>query len=169
MSDWKDLVEGLNNLNVSKTLMKVTYPYKKEYAVKWIKECMKEWDKQKKSFYPFSIELKSEKKVIGQIDLRIDEHNKIGETGSWINQKYWKKGYITEAKIAVNEFGFNKLGLRKLETTVYIKNKASNATQKRTGYKFEGIKRKHALCKATNKIADENMYGMMKTKTVFRM
>jgi RimJ/RimL family protein N-acetyltransferase len=160
MSDWKDMVEGLNDLNISKYLLKVSYPYKEKDAKNWIKECIKKSkDKEK---YHLSIELKSEKKIIGGISLEIDKHNKIGKTGSWINRKYQRKGYITEAKIAINNFAFNKLNLRKLETSVFRFNKASNTTQKKVGYISEGRKRKHAICKATGKIHDENMYGLMK-------
>lgn len=161
-SDWKDLVEGLNNMNVAKTLMKVKNPYRKKDAEDWIKTCIKEWNKKEKEFYPFMIELKSENKVIGQIDLRINMHNKIGNTASWINEEYWRKGYITEAKIAVNDLAFNKLKLRKLETDAYLINKASNATQKRVGYKSEGLRRKHSVCIATGKIHDEYLYGLLK-------
>lgn len=162
MSDWKDLVEGMNNLNVSKNLLKIKFPYSKKDAEGWIKNCQKVWNKKINKKYPFFIELKSEKKVIGAINLSFDSHNLIGGTGSWINEKYWKKGYITEAKIAVNEFAFNELKLRKLETEVYSDNKASNAVQKFVGYKYEGNRKKHAICLADGKIKDENLYGLMK-------
>lgn len=160
LSDWKDLVEGLNNLNVSKNLLKVKYPYTRKEAMLYLKKCTK--PDYKKGGYNFYIELKSEKKIIGAIVLDIDEHNKIAKTGSWVNEKYHKKGYMTEAKIAVNNLAFNKLKLRKLETTVFSNNIASNATQKRVGYKIEGMMRKHGISIATGKIHDENMYGLLK-------
>ncbi|MDA3779186.1 MAG: GNAT family protein [Bacteroidales bacterium] len=164
MSDIQDHFEGINDLSISKNLMVVAYPYKKKDSEGWIKECIKSWKKKNLTKYYFFIELKSEKKMIGALDISVNSHNKIGTTGSWINRKYQKKGYMTEAKIALNEFAFNELGLRKLETGVYTSNKGSTATQERVGYKYEGMKRKHALCKATGKIHDENIYGMMKSE-----
>ena len=163
ISDSKDLVEGLNNKEVSEFLATVPYPYKESDAKWWIKKCLKDWGKNKKEDYKFFIELKLEKKIIGAIDIsNLNNQNKTCETGSWINKKYWRKGYIMEAKIAINEFAFNKLKVRKMETEVYSKNKASNAAQLAMGYKYEGCRIKHGISKATGKINDENIYGLMK-------
>ena len=69
---------------------------------------------------------------------------------------------MTEAKIAVNDFAFNKLKLRKLNSDVFTENKASNATQLKMGYRLEGTRRKAARSKASGKIHDENIYGLLK-------
>ncbi|MBU1728030.1 GNAT family N-acetyltransferase [Patescibacteria group bacterium] len=160
LSDWKDVVEGVGEYGVSKWLTTVPYPYKKSDAFKWISKYIKKWgDKD----YPFFIELRSEKKVIGCIAIHhVDKFTKVGATGSWINKKYWKKGYITEAKIAINDFAFNKLKLERLNSSIFSNNKASNATQKKMGYKFEGKRRRCVGSKASGKIYDENMYGLLK-------
>lgn len=163
ISDWKDLVEGIGNLAVSKNFSSVPYPYKKRDAEDWIKKTSKSWKEKKKSNFLFVIELKSEKKVIGIIGIvNYKKDHGICETVSGLNEKYWRKGYITEAKIALNEFAFNNLKVRKMETQVYTKNIASNATQKRMGYKLEGIRKKHHISKATGKVHDENIYGLFK-------
>ena len=92
----------------------------------------------------------------------LNQFNGTASTGSWINKKYWRKGYITEAKIAANDFAFNKLKLRRLNSTVNTGNDASNATQKKMGYVFEGIQRKAAKSMASGKIHDLNIYGLLK-------
>lgn len=157
-SDWKDVVEACNDLKVSKNLALVKHPYTKKDAIEWMKIA----SKKSREDYTFFIELKSEKKVIGATSLKVHPHYKVGESGSWINRKCWKKGYITEAKMAVNDFAFNKLKLRKLESGAFVSNKASNIMQKKMGYKFEGVKRKHAISLATGKVHDENIYGLLK-------
>lgn len=160
LSDWKDIAEGIGNYDVSKMLTNVPYPYGKSDAIKWIAKSIKEWGKKS---YPFFIELKSEKKVIGCMDIHhIDNQFKIGSTGSWINKKYWRNGYITEAKIVANDFAFNKLKLKRLNSNIFSDNLASNATQQKMGYKFEGKRRKCVGSKASGKIHDENMYGLLK-------
>ncbi len=161
LSDWKDIVDGIGNLEVSKHLSSVPYPYRKKDALWWINKSIREENKKIK--YNFMIELKSEHKVIGSIGIHnLNFNNGIAGTGSWINKNYWKKGYITEAKIAVNNFAFNKLKLRKLETEVFSDNKASNFTQKAVGYKYEGCRKEHLISKSTGKIHDENLYGLLK-------
>ncbi len=163
ISDWKDLVEGIGDIEVSKNLSSVPYPYKKKDAEWWIKRTMVKWGERKQKEYSFMIELKSEKKVIGCLGIiNVNRDNGFCETGSWLNKKYHRKGYITEAKIVVNEFAFSKLKMRKMETQAFADNKASNATQKAMGYKIEGCRKKHHISKATGKIHDETLYGLFK-------
>jgi len=162
-SDWKDLVEGVGEYDVAKMLLKIPHPYKKKDADVYIKMVIKRWKQKKQEDYTFFVELKSEKKVIGAIGIhRIDWFSEVGATSSWINKKYWRNGYMTEAKIAVNDFAFNKLKLRRLNSDVFTENKASNATQLKMGYKLEGTKRKAIKSKASGKIHDENIYGLFK-------
>ena len=75
---------------------------------------------------------------------------------------------MTEAKIAVNDFAFNKLKLRKLNSDVYVENKASNATQLKMGYKLEGVRRKNNKSFLTGKIHDINEYGLLREEWLKR-
>ena len=163
LNDWKDIVEGIGDYEVSKWLLKVPYPYKKKDAIDYIKKRMKLMKEKNPTDYNFYIELKSEKKVIGAIGIhKIDYYSGTGSTGSWVNRKYWRQGYMTEAKFAVNNFAFDKLKLRRLNSDVYADNKASNATQLKMGYKIEGHLRKNRRSLASGKIHDENIYGLLK-------
>ena len=169
MTDWKDLVEGIGEFDVAKMLSKVPHPYKKKDADIFIKKKIKKWKQKDKTDYMFYIELKSENKVIGAIGIHeIDKFSGKGKTGSWLNKKYWRNGYMTEAKIAVNDFAFNKLKLRKLNSDVYVENKASNATQLKMGYKLEGVRRKNNKSFLTGKIHDINEYGLLREEWLKR-
>lgn len=163
MSDLEDIIEGVGEYDVARMLLSVSHPYLKKEGEDFIKRKIKEWRQKVKTNYQFFIELKSEKKVIGAIGLhKVNIFNGTAETGSWINKKYWRNGYITEAKIAINDFAFNKLKIRRLDSPVFADNKASNATQLKMGYKLEGMKRKAGKSKADGKIHDENIYGLLK-------
>lgn len=163
LSDWKDIVEGLNDIDVAGMLFKTPYPYKKTDALKFINKKIKNAKKKPREEYVFVLESKLNKKVIGIVGLsNIDYFSGIGETGSWVNKKFWRQGYVTEAKIALNDFAFNKLKLRRVWSPVYKVNKASNATQQKMGYKLEGTQRKAKRVLSTGKIHDVNMYGLLK-------
>ncbi|MEK6926113.1 MAG: GNAT family protein [Nanoarchaeota archaeon] len=163
LSDWKDIVEGAGDVQVSKMTAAIPHPYSKKDADWWINDVLKKWKKKKKDNYTFMIELKEQNKLIGATDIhKIDFINKKANTGSWINRRYWRRGYILEAKIPVIDFIFNKLKLRRIETQAFVENKASNSMSKKLGFKFEGTKRKSIVCKATGKIHDENIYGLLK-------
>jgi len=160
-SDWKDLVEGLNDIQVARETKVIPNPYGKKDAIKFIKDARKKFRKRKG--YPLFLELKGKEKVIGCIDIgNIKKFNGTATTGSWVNRRYWQNGYMTEAKISANSFVFNELGLRRLESEVFVGNKASEKTQKRMGYKHEGTKRKAIKSKSTGKIRDTEIYGLLK-------
>ena len=59
ISDADDVVDGLNNLNVSRWLASVPFPYTKEDALNYINNSIDN------NLYDFAIVLKSENKVIG--------------------------------------------------------------------------------------------------------
>lgn len=123
----------------------------------------KNGERKKKTGYTFGIELKSEKKVIGSIGLqRIDKRQGTATTSYWLGEKYWKKGYGTEAYNAILDLAFNKLKLRRVEAEVYLKNPASEKLQKKFGAKIEGIKRKARLCAADGKIKNTKIFGTLK-------
>src|SRR5436309_853577 len=97
--DIDDLIDGLNNLNVSRWLAKVPYPYSKENAEHWIQYCIGNAKHvgQKRDYY-FAIELKSEHKTIGGTGLeRIDYFQGTAGGGIWISERYQGHGYGTEA------------------------------------------------------------------------
>lgn len=160
-SDWEDIVEGASNLQVAQWMTTIPHPYQKSDATWFIQDSIKKWNS--KTDFTFFIELKSEKKVIGVINLGgINTFSGTATTGSWIRKQYHKKGYMTEAKIAANDFAFNELKLSRLNSTVFVSNKASNATQIKMGYKLEGMSRKAQRSKATGKVHDINIYGLLK-------
>ena len=157
-TDWKDVLEGFSEYDVVK-MTGAPHPYKKKDADLYISNAIKKWGKS----YYFFIELKAQKKIIGVVELTgINSFNGTATTASWINKKYWRQGYVTEAKIAANDFAFYKLKLRRLGSGVFVTNKASNATQQKMGDVLEGVKRKSYKSRVTGKIHDANMYGLLK-------
>jgi ribosomal-protein-alanine N-acetyltransferase len=161
--DAKDIVENINNLNVTKWLLIVPYPYRLKDAKWWIKECHKTRKEKPRKNYDFCIELKKEKKVIGGIGLgKVNKFNGTATAGYWLGEEYWRQGYGSEALSVLLNFGFKKLKLRRIEAGVFAGNPASGKLLEKFGAKREGIKRKSCRCKADKKIKDEYIYGLLK-------
>lgn len=161
--DQKQEIEGINNLNVSKWLLVVPYPYTKKDADWWVNHCIEKYKKKKKEGYPFAIELKEGKKVIGGIGIdKIDKSQGKASVGYWIAEPYWKKGYGSEALRELLKFAFDKLKLRRIEAGVFAGNPSSGKLLEKFGAKLEGTKRKSRVCKADGKIKDEYIYGLLK-------
>lgn len=155
------VVDGLNDYDTAKNLSGVTHPYTLENAKSFIKMCHKRESEDPQTKYFFFIELKSENKVIGDIDLSINKHG-VGGTGSWVHRDYRRRGFMTEAKIAINNFYFNELHGFKMETEVYKENLASQKTQLKMGYKEEGFRPQHCRGGPEKKLFDVYVYGLLK-------
>lgn len=162
--DVEDLIEGLNNIEVSKWTAYIPYPYTKKDAQNWIEYCIENAKKgEKRNSYDFAIELKSEKKVIGGVSL--DKINIVQGTaggGIWINAGYHGHGYGSEAFGKRIEFAFDTLNLRRLENGFFEGNTSSLKMQEKFGYKVEGMRRKAFVCIANGKIMDEYITGLLK-------
>ena len=161
LGDVADIVEGLNNINVSKWLAGAPYPYTEEDAKIFINRSIEN------SRYDFAIVLKSENKVIGCTQLNnIDKTNGIAGGGIWINEKYQGQGYGEEAFGAKIKYAFEVLGLRRLENGYFKDNERSHKMQLRFGYKDEGIRRKRFISKATGNVEDEYITGLLKDEWI---
>ncbi len=161
LEDVNDLVEGLNNLNVTKWLAGAPYPYTKEDALYFINKSLKD------NLYNFAIVLKDENKVIGGTQLTdINLSNGTAGGGIWINEKYWGHGYGPEAFGAKIKYAFEVLGLRRLENGYFKDNEKSHKMQLRFGYKDEGIRRQRFVSKASGKIEDEYITGLLKDEWI---
>lgn len=162
LDDVDDVVEGLNNLNVSKWLAKVPYPYTREDAIKYINKSIDNY------LYNFAIVLKSENKVIGATQIaNVDLENGVSSGGGiWINEKYQGQGYGSEAFGARIKYAFEVLGLRRLENGYFKDNVRSRDMQLRFGFKNEGIRRQKFISKATGNLEDEYITGLLKDEWI---
>ncbi len=161
MDDIEAMVEGLNNINVTKWLAGAPYPYTKQDAINFIQKTINN------NLYNFAIVLKSENKVIGGTQLtNIDLNNGTAGGGIWLNEKYQGHGYGTEAFGARIKYAFEVLGLRRLENGYFKDNERSHKMQLRFGYKDEGIRRQRFLSKATGKLEDEYITGLLKDEWI---
>lgn len=167
--DIDDIVRNINNLNVSRWLLVVPYPYKRKHAIAWINHQKKEAKERPRKSYHFGIELKSDKKIIGGCGLKkVDKSQGTTEVAYWIGQKYWKQGYGSEALGALINLAFKKLKLRRIQAHVFKGNPSSGKLLKKFGFKLEGMKRKAGISKANGKIYDSYIYGLLREEYKFR-
>lgn len=163
IEDAKDIAESINNLNISKWLLVVPYPYSIKDAEWWINHCTEKAKKKPREDYNFNIELKSEKKIIGGIGITdINDFCKTAKIGYWLAEPYWRKGIGSEALEKMLDLAFNKLKLRRIEAEVFAGNPSSGKMLEKFGFKHEGTKKQSEKCKATGEINDAEIYGLLK-------
>lgn len=140
--DYKDLFEYASNKEVTKFLhFKI---YESEEDAKTRIATLKENYKTENRYGEFAVEIKSEKKVIGSVNLGLDtiKAGGIVTLGYTLNPKHQRKGYMTECiKGMFKYIKENKLAKR-IQATHDVANSKSGAVMKRCGMTFEGIARK---------------------------
>lgn len=93
-------------------------------------------------FFGWCIEWKENAQVIGTIDVAtLKQDIETAEIGYCLSQKYWGKGIMTEALIAVANFLFSEVGVNRIEAKHHLKNPASGKVMIKSGMQFEGIQR----------------------------
>ncbi|MDH6363817.1 ribosomal-protein-alanine N-acetyltransferase [Enterococcus sp. PF1-24] len=92
----------------------------------------------KESFGKFAITLKASGKMVGTIDLRVDENNQVAEIGYALHRNYWRQGITTEAAKVLIDFGFGKLNLLRIFAVYNEKNPNSGGVMKKLGMLQEG-------------------------------
>lgn len=77
----------------------------------------------------------------------IDFYNNSGQIGYVLNPKYQRQGIAAEAAGAVIAFGFDVLGLERIEAIYMVENLPSRKVMEKCGMSFEGIRRSAARVK----------------------
>jgi RimJ/RimL family protein N-acetyltransferase len=80
-------------------------------------------------------------RLIGVMNLHgLDRVNRQGTTGALLGEKaYWGKGLGSDAKMALLEYAFMVLNLRRINSEVIAYNKRSLKYSLKCGYKVEGV------------------------------
>ena len=88
----------------------------------------------------FGIFIKGSLEHIGNIKLGfVNQHHHTGQLSLLIGEKsYWRFGYATESVRRITEWGFDELGLERIEAGCYDNNLGSLRTFIKVGYSVEG-------------------------------
>lgn len=77
--------------------------------------------------------------VIGVAGLRVtDRAQAEGHIGYALQRRFWNRGYATDACAALLKFGFDTLGLHRVQTTVTVENHGSIRVLQKIGMRQEG-------------------------------
>ena len=79
--------------------------------------------------------------LVGTIGFRIDPPDEKGELGYWIDRGAEGRGIVTRACRRFLAFGFDELGLHRIELHAAVQNRRSRAVAERLGMVQEGITR----------------------------
>lgn len=121
----------------------------KHESVDETKSLFEEWEKSYEdlSTYKWIVELKSTKELIGTIDVASKKFLEYGTCciGYCYGEKYWNKGYATEALTRVIKFLFEECDAEVIYADHMSNNMASGMVMMKSGMTYEGFQRGRIL------------------------
>ena len=110
----------------------------------------------------FAIVLKASGRMIGTVGFMwIDREYKSAEVGYSLGRAYWNRGIMTEALRAVVAYGFDQLGLNRVEAQHETDNPASGRVMAHVGMQYEGTLRQRV--KNKGKFVDVALYAILRS------
>ena len=142
-SDLSDVHEYASDARVPEYLLWQPHPtlsYTKQYLA------IVEKKYKKGEFYDYGIEYMG--KMIGTCGFKcFSIVNQCADIGFVLNSNFWGKGIAKEAAMLVLKYGFEVLGLKRIEARYMIENEASRKVMEKCNMKFEGTLRSAMLVK----------------------
>lgn len=111
--------------------------YSREDSAQWIAACQSA--RERADAYTFGI-FDAAGRALGDVGLnRIDLKRGSANLGYWVRESAQGQGVATRAARAIADFGFEVLGLVRIEIVVAVDNLASRRTAERLGAHLDGI------------------------------
>lgn len=124
---------------IADTTLNIPHPYPHGGAAEWIRLHAPAWIDGTSA--TFAIVGQKTGALVGTISLIIKREHQRAELGYWIAVDCWNRGYATEASRKIIDFGFETLGLHRIESRHFLRNPASGRVMEKIGMKQEGIER----------------------------
>ncbi|WP_248750511.1 GNAT family protein [Pseudomonas sp. MWU15-20650] len=83
--------------------------------------------------------------LVGMVSLRLNARHHYGHLGGWVAAHSRNQGYGAEAASAVMDFGFAELGLQRVGSQCFGRNKESARVMEKIGLRYEGCLREAFL------------------------
>ena len=128
---------------IADTTLNIPHPYPRGGAAAWIALHAAAWSEGSNA--TFAIVSAESDKLVGAISLMIKREHRRAELGYWIAVGSWNSGYATEASQRVVEFGFDVMGLHRIEARHMLRNPASGRVMTKLGMQLEGVERDWAI------------------------
>jgi len=132
------------------------YPYSLDDAYSFIERISKE-----RPPHTFAIIRRSELCGIAGFLPQEDIYRHSLEMGYWLGEPYWGRGIATSMLPLLLQYGFQELKAKRIFTSIFEHNIASQRLVLHAGFQKEGILRKAVI--KNGQLIDEHRYGLLRT------
>lgn len=136
--DMEMLREIINDPEIEQMVVGWSFPVSRYAQQKWYEQAVNDPNNQR-----YIIETLDTHEAIGLVTMtNIDWKNRCATTGFKLKKDAPKrKGYATDAMMALSWYAFEQLGLNRTEGSRIVYNEASAGTAEKTGGRVEGVRR----------------------------
>jgi RimJ/RimL family protein N-acetyltransferase len=114
--------------------------YDETDARSWINACQSHWRQGEQ--YAFAIHDARDGNLLGGVSLnQRNRQQRSANLGYWVRQSHQGQGIAAHACRLIARFGFEQLGLIRIEVVALVDNLPSRRTAEKAGARFEGIAR----------------------------
>ncbi len=128
---------------IADTTLTIPHPYPHGVAAAWILTHAPAWENGTAA--TFAVVENGTGRFIGVASLMINREHRRAELGYWIALDRWNRGYATESNQRLIDFGFQELGLHRIEARHFLRNPASGKDMLKLGMQHEGVERDWAV------------------------
>lgn len=137
-------------------------PYTEEAGRRWLG--MREADGVVRHF---AIVIDGEPRGGIGLELGTDIRRRSAELGYWLSPPYWGRGVMTEAVIAVTDYGFATFDLEHIFAGLFVHNGGSARVLEKAGFVLEGRLRRHVTKHGVT--TDDLIYGIVRDEAHSRV
>lgn len=91
----------------------------------------------------WTIARKEDDQMVGAVGLYINNFHQRAEISYDLSKEYWRQGIVSKAINTVTRYGFETIGLTRIEAITMLDNEASMNLLKKCGYQYEGLLRNY--------------------------
>lgn len=143
MSDAVAVTRLAGHRRIADTTQEIPHPYDEAMAERWIASHRARIEDR--ALVPYAITLVDDHRLVGAISLTLEPAYTRAELGYWIGVPFWGRGFATEAAALLLNYGFDRLGLRRIHAQYLARNPASGRVLEKLGFKAEGLLRQHSM------------------------
>lgn len=162
------MLRELSDVEVARETLNIPHPYSMARAEEFLADIPKRFEAGRGVVWAI-VERAPDARVagaaagalIGAVGLNLTRAHRRAELGYWIAKSRWGQGIATEASRAVMAYGFDTLGLHRIDAHHFVENPASGAVMRKLGMQREG--RLRAMVWRDGVPRDLELYAMLAT------
>lgn len=136
------MLRELSDVEVARETLNIPHPYSIERAEEFLADIPKRFEAGKGVVWAI-VDRATDAgaaagALIGAVGLNLTRAHRRAELGYWIAKSRWGQGIATEASQAVLRYGFETLGLHRIDAHHFVENPASGSVMRKLGMQREG-------------------------------